>query len=170
VGLFHDAIAKPNLLRVRIPATDPGVDAIEEMTARGHSIDVTLIFSLSHHRQVIETYLAGLERLIDAGGDPSRIHSVASFFVSRVGTEIDHRSTRPESTARTSLPHSSAKGSTNSSRPSTGCSPASPGSGANSEAASIVAYSTSGLATSSTTSRDSALTLLLNRGRTRAFG
>jgi transaldolase len=90
VELFHDTIAKPNLL-VKIPATDAGVDAIEEMTARGHSINVTLIFSLSRHRQVIEAYLAGLERLIKSGGDPSRIHSVASFFVSRVDTETDRR-------------------------------------------------------------------------------
>jgi transaldolase len=90
VERFHDAIAKPNLL-VKIPATDAGVDAIEETTARGHSINVTLIFSLRRHRQVIEAYLAGLERLIDAGGDPSRIHSVASFFVSRVDTETDRR-------------------------------------------------------------------------------
>jgi len=90
VELFHGAIAKPNLL-VKIPATDAGVDAIEEMTARGRSINVTLIFSLSRHRQVIEAYLAGLERLIKSGGDPSRIHSVASFFVSRVDTETDRR-------------------------------------------------------------------------------
>jgi transaldolase len=88
--VFHDAIAKPNLL-VKIPATDAGVDAIKEMTARGRSINVTLIFSLSRHRQVIEAYLGGLERLIDAGRDPSRVHSVASFFVSRVDTETDRR-------------------------------------------------------------------------------
>jgi transaldolase len=87
---FHRAIAKPNLL-VKIPATDAGVDAIEELTARGRSINVTLIFSLSRHRQVIEAYLSGLERLIDAGRDPSRVHSVASFFVSRVDTETDRR-------------------------------------------------------------------------------
>jgi transaldolase len=90
VELFHGTIAKPNLL-VKIPATDAGVDAIEEMTARGRSINVTLIFSLSRHRQVIEAYLTGLERLIKSGGDPSRIHSVASFFVSRVDTETDRR-------------------------------------------------------------------------------
>ena len=90
VELFHEAIAKPNLL-VKIPATDAGVDAIEEMTARGRSINVTLIFSLSRHRQVIEAYLAGLERLIKSGGDPSRVHSVASFFISRVDTETDRR-------------------------------------------------------------------------------
>jgi transaldolase len=87
---FHEAIARPNLL-VKIPATDAGVPAIEEMTARGHSINVTLIFSLSRHRQIAEAYLRGLERLGAAGGDPGRVHSVASFFVSRVDTETDRR-------------------------------------------------------------------------------
>ncbi|MGH3113953.1 MAG: transaldolase [Gaiellaceae bacterium] len=87
---FHEAIARPNLL-VKIPATDAGVPAIEEMTARGYAINVTLIFSLTRHRQVAEAYLRGLERLVASGGDPSRIHSVASFFVSRVDSETDRR-------------------------------------------------------------------------------
>jgi transaldolase len=87
---FHESIARPNLL-VKIPATDAGVPAIEEMTARGYSINVTLIFSLGRHRQVAEAYLRGLERLVAAGGDPSRVHSVASFFVSRVDSETDRR-------------------------------------------------------------------------------
>jgi len=87
---LHEAIARPNLL-VKIPATDAGLGAIEEMTARGRSINVTLIFSLRRHRQVIEAYLTGLERLIAAGGDPHDVHSVASFFVSRVDTETDRR-------------------------------------------------------------------------------
>jgi transaldolase len=87
---FHQAIARPNLL-VKIPATDAGVPAIEEMTARGYSINVTLIFSLRRHRQVAEAYLRGLERLVAARGDPSQVHSVASFFVSRVDSETDRR-------------------------------------------------------------------------------
>jgi transaldolase len=87
---FHQAIARRNLL-VKIPATDAGVSAIEEMTACGYSINVTLIFSLRRHRQIAEAYLRGLERLAAAGGDPSRVHSVASFFVSRVDTETDRR-------------------------------------------------------------------------------
>jgi transaldolase len=87
---FHEAIARPNLL-VKIPATDAGIPAIEEMTARGYSINVTLIFSLGRHRQIAEAYLRGLERLLAAGGDPSRVQSVASFFVSRVDTETDRR-------------------------------------------------------------------------------
>jgi transaldolase len=89
---FHEAIERQNLL-VKIPATEAGMPAIEEMTARGYSINVTLIFSLTRHRQVAEAYLRGLERLVASGGDPSRIHSVASFFVSRVDTETDRRLT-----------------------------------------------------------------------------
>jgi transaldolase len=88
--MLHEAIGKPNLL-VKIPATAAGIAAIEEMTARGHSINVTLIFSLSRHREAIDAYLTGLERLIAAGGDPSHVRSVASFFVSRVDTETDRR-------------------------------------------------------------------------------
>jgi transaldolase len=87
---FHETIARPNLL-VKIPATDAGVPAIEEMTARGYAINVTLIFSLTRHRQVAEAYLRGLERLVASDGDPSRVQSVASFFVSRVDTETDRR-------------------------------------------------------------------------------
>jgi transaldolase len=87
---FHQTIARPNLL-VKIPATDAGVPAIEEMTARGYSINVTLIFSLDRHRQVAEAYLRGLERLIAVDGDPGQVHSVASFFVSRVDSETDRR-------------------------------------------------------------------------------
>jgi transaldolase len=87
---FHEAIARPNLL-VKIPATHAGVPAIEEMTARGYSINVTLIFSLTRHGQIAEAYLRGLERLVADDGDPSRVHSVASFFVSRVDSETDHR-------------------------------------------------------------------------------
>jgi transaldolase len=87
---FHEAISRPNLL-VKIPATDAGVPAIEEMTARGYSINVTLIFSLNRHRQVAEAYLRGLERLVASDGDLGHIHSVASFFVSRVDTETDRR-------------------------------------------------------------------------------
>jgi transaldolase len=89
-SMFHAAIARPNLL-VKIPATDAGVPAIEEMTARGHSINVTLIFSLTRHQQVIEAYLRGLERFVGVDGDPSAVHSVASFFVSRVDSETDRR-------------------------------------------------------------------------------
>jgi len=87
---LHAGIDKPNLL-VKIPATKPGLVAIEEMIARGRSINVTLIFSLQRYAEVAEAYIAGLERLVEDGGDPAAVHSVASFFVSRVDSEADAR-------------------------------------------------------------------------------
>jgi transaldolase len=87
---LHDAIDRPNLY-VKIPATREGLPAIEEMIAAGRPINVTLIFSLERHREVMEAYMRGLERLIESGGDPSKAASVASFFVSRVDTEADKR-------------------------------------------------------------------------------
>jgi transaldolase len=76
---------------VKIPATEPGLGAIEDMIADGKNINVTLIFSLERHEAVMEAYIRGVERLVEAGGDPSTVHSVASFFVSRVDTETDKR-------------------------------------------------------------------------------
>jgi len=76
---------------VKIPATAQGVPAVEAMIAEGRSINITLIFSLTRYAQVIEAYLSGLEAFTGSGGDPSRVHSVASFFVSRVDTEVDQR-------------------------------------------------------------------------------
>jgi transaldolase len=87
---FHDWIDRPNLY-VKIPATEPGLGAIEECIARGRSINVTLTFSLDRYADVAEAYIRGLERLTETGGDPSRVASVASFFVSRVDTEADKR-------------------------------------------------------------------------------
>jgi transaldolase len=102
-GLAHDAagtlaqaqqlwakVAKPNAM-IKIPATVEGLEAITETTALGISVNVTLIFSLDRHRAVIKAYLDGLEKAQAAGIDLSTIHSVASFFVSRVDTEIDKR-------------------------------------------------------------------------------
>ena len=85
---FHDWVERPNLY-VKIPATAPGLPAIEEMIARGRNINVTLIFSLERHKEVAEAYIRGLERLAEAGGDLSTVGSVASYFVSRVDTEAD---------------------------------------------------------------------------------
>jgi len=87
---LHERIDQPNLF-VKIPATAQGVPAIQEMIAAGRSINITLIFSLSRYAEVIEAYLAGLEAFTTGGGDPSTVHSVASFFVSRVDTEVDRR-------------------------------------------------------------------------------
>jgi transaldolase len=87
---LHQRIARPNLF-VKIPATAEGVPAIQAMIAEGRSINVTLIFSLARYAEVIEAYLAGLEALARRGGDLASVHSVASFFVSRVDTEVDRR-------------------------------------------------------------------------------
>src|SRR5829696_10237574 len=87
---LHGLVNKPNLM-VKIPATLPGLAAIEEMIAAGHSINVTLIFSLERYRAVTSAYIRGLQRLVAAGGNPSLVASVASFFVSRVDTEVDKR-------------------------------------------------------------------------------
>src|SRR5215831_17839093 len=87
---LHEWIDRPNLY-VKIPATPPGVVAIEDMIAAGKNINVTLIFSLQRHQEVMEAYIHGLERLVESGGDPATVHSVASFFVSRVDTETDKR-------------------------------------------------------------------------------
>src|SRR5213082_2122227 len=87
---LHAEIDKPNLF-VKIPATKAGLPAIEEMIASGKNINVTLIFSLERYAEVAEAYIHGLERLVESGGDPSQVASVASFFVSRVDTETDKR-------------------------------------------------------------------------------
>jgi transaldolase len=102
-GFAHDAAAtsaqakqlwakvnRPNAM-IKIPATIEGLEAITETIGAGISVNVTLIFSLERHREVINAYLTGLENAKAAGHDLSTIHSVASFFVSRVDTEIDKR-------------------------------------------------------------------------------
>jgi transaldolase len=104
-GLAHDAagtaaeakrlwakVDRPNAM-IKIPATVEGLEAITETIAAGISVNVTLIFSLERHREVINAYLSGLEKARAAGIDLSTIQSVASFFVSRVDTEIDKRLT-----------------------------------------------------------------------------
>ena len=87
---FSKEVDRPNLY-VKIPATEPGLGAIEDCIAKGVSINVTLIFSLERYAAVAEAYLRGLERLVAGGGDASKVLSVASFFVSRVDTEADKR-------------------------------------------------------------------------------
>ncbi|MEU9983421.1 transaldolase [Streptomyces sp. NPDC050856] len=83
-------VDRPNTL-IKIPATEAGLPAITEVIGLGISVNVTLIFSLERYRKVMDAYLAGLEKAKERGLDLSKIHSVASFFVSRVDTEIDKR-------------------------------------------------------------------------------
>jgi transaldolase len=87
---LHALVDKPNLY-VKIPGTADGLGPIEEMIAIGKSINVTLIFSIQRHREVMDAYIRGLERLVEGGGDPRPVSSVASYFVSRVDTEADKR-------------------------------------------------------------------------------
>jgi transaldolase len=87
---LHQLVDRQNLY-IKIPATKPGLGAIEATIASGIPVNVTLVFSLERHRAVAEAYVRGLERLIEAGGDPTDVPSVASFFVSRVDTETDKR-------------------------------------------------------------------------------
>ncbi|HEU5216976.1 MAG TPA: transaldolase [Gaiellaceae bacterium] len=87
---LHEWIDRPNLY-VKIPGTKPGLQAIEDCIAAGRSINVTLLFSLEMHSASMEAYIAGLERFVEGGGDPAKVRSVASFFVSRVDTETDKR-------------------------------------------------------------------------------
>jgi transaldolase len=81
-------LARPNVM-IKVPATEAGVPAIEELTARGVNVNVTLLFSLARYEQVIDAYVAGLERRAQAGWPVETIASVASFFVSRVDTKVD---------------------------------------------------------------------------------
>ena len=84
---LHTLVDRPNLY-IKIPATSPGIPAIQKLIAEGKSVNVTLIFSLERYEEVIEAYLSGLEA---HQGDLSSISSVASFFISRTDTEVDKR-------------------------------------------------------------------------------
>jgi len=90
---LHERIARPNLM-VKIPATPAGLPAIRQMIAEGRNVNVTLIFSVERYRAVMDAYLEGLEQFARTPhADLSRVASVASFFVSRVDTEVDHQLT-----------------------------------------------------------------------------
>jgi transaldolase len=83
-------VDRPNLL-IKIPATEAGIPAIASVLAEGISVNITLIFSVERYKLVMDAYLQGLEKAKEAGHDNAKIHSVASFFVSRVDTEVDKR-------------------------------------------------------------------------------
>jgi transaldolase len=83
-------LAAPNVM-IKVPATEPGVGAIEELTSRGVNVNVTLLFAVDRYEQVVEAYLRGLERRAGTGGQLGAISSVASFFVSRVDAKADAR-------------------------------------------------------------------------------
>jgi transaldolase len=81
-------LARPNVM-IKVPATEAGIPAIEELTARGVNVNVTLLFSLARYEQVIEAYIRGLERRLDTGERVDAIASAASFFVSRIDAKAD---------------------------------------------------------------------------------
>jgi len=87
---LHETVKRRNLM-VKIPATRPGLAAVEDVIAKGRSVNITLIFSLRRYGEVAESYVRGIERLIAEGGNPRGVASVASFFVSRIDTEADRR-------------------------------------------------------------------------------
>ena len=90
VRRFAAILNRPNVL-FKVPATDQGIPAIEQLISEGINENITLMFSLAQYQAVAEAYLNGLERLQRAGGDITRVASVASFFVSRVDTAVDHK-------------------------------------------------------------------------------
>jgi transaldolase len=81
-------LGRPNVM-IKVPATEAGIPAVEELTARGVNVNITLLFSLARYEQVIDAYIAGLERRVTAGERIDTIASVASFFVSRVDAKVD---------------------------------------------------------------------------------
>lgn len=83
-------VARSNLM-VKVPATPAGIPAIRQLTGRGVNVNITLLFSVNVYEQVVDAYISGLEDLVQAGGDPAKVASVASIFVSRIDTVIDKR-------------------------------------------------------------------------------
>ena len=85
---LFDAVGRPNVM-IKIPGTKEGLPAVVETIASGVPVNITLIFSVKRYEEVADAYLRGLERLTSAGGDPRKVASVASFFVSRIDTAVD---------------------------------------------------------------------------------
>ena len=85
---LHAAVDRPNLM-IKVPATDEGIPAIRALTAQGINVNVTLMFNMRHYEAVSAAYIAGLNDFVAAGGDPSGVASIASYFVSRVDTAVD---------------------------------------------------------------------------------
>src|SRR3569833_3465406 len=97
--------AKRDTLTVNVPGTREGLPAIEQLTAEGHSINITLLFSQKVYAQVLEAYISGLEKFAATGGDLSKIASVASFFVSRIDTAVDRQLDDKIATAKLAYQH-----------------------------------------------------------------
>ena len=87
---LHAAVARENVM-IKVPATDAGIPAIKQLISEGINVNVTLMFSMQHYLDVAEAYIDGLDMLVSNGGDPSKVSSVASFFISRVDSAVDKR-------------------------------------------------------------------------------
>jgi transaldolase/glucose-6-phosphate isomerase len=85
---LSSALSRPNVF-IKVPATPAGIPAVRRLIGEGISINITLMFNRKHYREVANAYLDGLSDFVAKGGDPARVHSVASFFVSRVDTLVD---------------------------------------------------------------------------------
>ncbi len=85
---LHKKVNRPNLM-LKVPATDEGFSPVEELLAEGINVNITLIFSREQYERTALAYMKGIKRLADRGGDPGRVHSVASVFVSRIDTAVD---------------------------------------------------------------------------------
>lgn len=87
---LYKAVNRPNVM-IKVPATPEGIPAIRELVGAGINVNITLMFSMSHYEAVAQAYIDGLNKLLADGGDPQRVASVASFFVSRVDTAVDKK-------------------------------------------------------------------------------
>jgi transaldolase len=87
---LYKAVGRPNVM-IKVPATPEGIPAIRQLIGEGININITLMFSMAHYEAVAQAYLDGLEQLLENGGDPAKVASVASFFVSRVDSAVDKK-------------------------------------------------------------------------------
>ena len=106
---LREAVDRPNLM-IKIPGTDAGIPAIEQLLSEGFNVNVTLLFSVENHERVMEAYLRGIERRVDAGQPVDRVASVASFFVSRVDSAVDARLEEIAKTADDAATREKARG------------------------------------------------------------
>lgn len=99
---LYTAVSRPNVM-IKVPATPEGIPAVRDLISEGININITLMFSMEHYEAVAQAYLAGLNQFITHGGDPRKVASVASFFVSRVDTAVDKQLDALGSPAATAL-------------------------------------------------------------------
>ncbi len=99
---LFDAVDRPNVM-IKVPATPEGIPAIRELIGRGINVNITLMFNMAHYEAVARAYMEGLTRWLEGGGDPARVASVASFFVSRVDTAVDKKLAALDDPAATAL-------------------------------------------------------------------